>query len=84
MTERNSLEEFIEHHVIYVSWAGAVELNDSFGVGIVTVKCTELTASISKKNQEVLCLAASDLLEDFLFSIAINHAWEDAIFHRVQ
>lgn len=64
--------------------AGAVELHDRLGVGIVAVEGAELAAGVAEQHQEVLGLASRDLLQHFLLGVAVHHAREDAVLDGVE
>lgn len=59
---RDSLEEFIEHHVVDMRRASSIKFNDNFRVRIVAIEGSELTAGISEQDQEMFGFATGNFL----------------------
>lgn len=52
--------------------------------GLVAVEGAELAASIAEEYQEVLRLRARNLLQHFLFGLAVNNAGKNTVFNGIQ
>lgn len=65
-------------------WSGSIKLDNGFRVRVVAIQGSKLTASISKKHQEMFGFTSSDLLQDLLFGVSVNHARKNAVLDGVQ
>jgi len=82
--EKSTKLELVEHDFFDLTRPSTIQLGYLVRFGLVAVEGAELAASIAEEYQEVLRLRARNLLQHFLFGLAVNNAGKNTVFNGIQ
>ena len=78
------LEKLFKHGVVDEFGPVSVEFDYLLILSVEGVESAELASAVAEEDQKVFALGASDLFEDALLGLAVDHAREDAVLDRIQ